>query len=150
MRTQLLAKDAIKRQWFIVDAKGQTLGRLSARVAAVLIGKHKPDFTPHADCGDYVIVVNAEQVHLTGKKWTDKLYRHHTQYPGGLLTQTAGDIKPVDITGVVTPQPAAAPSAQPPAATPTPTTTTSPIPMPTRRPVVTVSHPGGSAPRPAR
>ena len=93
MRTQLLAKDAIKRQWFIVDAEGQTLGRLSARVAAVLIGKHKPDFTPHADCGDYVIVVNAEQVHLTGKKWTEKLYRHHTQYPGGLLTQTAGDIK---------------------------------------------------------
>jgi large subunit ribosomal protein L13 len=93
MRTQLLAKDAIKRQWFIVDAKGQTLGRLSARVAAVLIGKHKPDFTPHADCGDFVIVVNAEQVHLTGKKWTEKLYRHHTQYPGGLLTQTAGDIK---------------------------------------------------------
>jgi large subunit ribosomal protein L13 len=93
MRTQLLAKDAIKRQWFVVDAKGQTLGRLSARIAAVLIGKHKPDFTPHADCGDYVIVVNAEQVHLTGKKWTDKLYRHHTQYPGGLLTQTAGDIK---------------------------------------------------------
>jgi large subunit ribosomal protein L13 len=93
MRTPLLAKDAVKRQWFIIDAKGQTLGRLSTRVAAVLIGKHKPDFTPHADCGDFVIVVNASQVHLTGKKWTDKLYQHHTQYPGGLLTQTAGDIR---------------------------------------------------------
>jgi large subunit ribosomal protein L13 len=93
MRTPLLAKNAVQRQWFIVDAKGQTLGRLSARVAAVLLGKHKPDFTPHADCGDFVIVINAEQVHLTGKKWTNKLYQHHTQYPGGLLTQTAGEIK---------------------------------------------------------
>ena len=93
MRTPLLAKDSIKRQWFIVDAKGETLGRLSTRVAAVLIGKHKPDFTPHADCGDFVVVINAEHVHLTGKKWTDKLYPRHTQYPGGLLTETAGEIK---------------------------------------------------------
>jgi len=94
MRTPLLAKNAAaQRQWFIVDAKGQTLGRLSTRVAAVLIGKHKPDFTPHADCGDFVIVVNAEHVHLTGKKWTDKLYQHHTQFPGGLLTQTAGEMR---------------------------------------------------------
>jgi len=93
MRTPLLAKNAVQRQWFIVDAKGQTLGRLSTRVAAVLIGKHKPDFTPHADTGDFVIVINAEHVHLTGKKWTNKLYQHHTQYPGGLLTQTAGEIK---------------------------------------------------------
>ncbi len=93
MRTPLLAKDSIKRQWFIVDAKGETLGRLSTRVAAVLIGKHKPDFTPHADCGDFVVVINAEHVHLTGKKWTDKLYHRHTQYPGGLLTETAGEIK---------------------------------------------------------
>lgn len=93
MRTPLLAKNAAQRQWFIVDAKGQTLGRLSTRVAAVLIGKHKPDFTPHADCGDFVIVVNAEHVHLTGKKWTNKLYQHHTQFPGGLLTQTAGEVK---------------------------------------------------------
>ena len=93
MRTPLLAKNAVQRQWFIVDAKGQTLGRLSTRVAAVLLGKHRPDFTPHADCGDFVIVINAEQVHLTGKKWTKKLYQHHTQYPGGLLTQTAGEIK---------------------------------------------------------
>jgi large subunit ribosomal protein L13 len=93
MRTSILAKDAIKRQWFIVDAKDQTLGRMSARIAAVLIGKHKPDFTPHADCGDFVIVVNAEHVRLTGKKLTDKVYQHHTQFPGGLLTQTAGEIK---------------------------------------------------------
>ena len=93
MRTPLLAKNAIQRQWFIVDAQGQTLGRLCTRIAAVLIGKHRPDFTPHADCGDFVIVTNAEHVHLTGKKWTDKLYQHHTQFPGGLLTQTAGEIK---------------------------------------------------------
>jgi len=93
MRTPLLAKNAIKRQWYIVDAKDQTLGRLSSRVAAVLIGKHKPEFTPHADCGDFVIVTNAETVKLTGKKWSKKLYRHHSQYPGGLITETAGDIK---------------------------------------------------------
>jgi large subunit ribosomal protein L13 len=93
MRTPLLAKDHIQRQWFIVDAKDQTLGRLSSRVAAVLIGKHKPDFTPHADCGDFVVVINAEHIHLTGKKLTDKLYQRHSQFPGGLYTQTAGEIK---------------------------------------------------------
>lgn len=93
MRTPLMAKDAATRQWFLVDAKDQTLGRLATRVASVLLGKHKADFTPHADTGDYVIVINAEHVHLTGKKWSDKLYRHHTQYPGGLRTETAGEIR---------------------------------------------------------
>jgi len=93
MRTPLLAKDAIKRQWYIVDAKDQTLGRLCARVAAVLIGKHKPEFTPHADCGDFVIVTNADAVKLTGKKWSGKLYRSHSQYPGGLRTETAAQVK---------------------------------------------------------
>lgn len=93
MRTPLLAKDAIKRQWYVVDAKDQTLGRLSSRVAAVLIGKHKPDYTPHADCGDFVIVTNAQDVKLTGKKLSTKLYRRHSQYPGGLRTETAGEIK---------------------------------------------------------
>jgi large subunit ribosomal protein L13 len=93
MRTQLMAKNSAKRTWFLVDAKDKTLGRLATRVAGVLIGKHKPDFTPHADTGDCVVVVNAEHVHLSGKKLSGKLYRQHSQYPGGLRTQTAGEIK---------------------------------------------------------
>jgi large subunit ribosomal protein L13 len=73
-----------KRKWFVVDADGQVLGRLASEVAKVLRGKHKPEYTPHVDTGDHVIVVNAEKVKLTGKKLEQKLYRHHTGYPGGL------------------------------------------------------------------
>lgn len=93
MRTRLMSKNSARRTWFLVDARDKTLGRLATRVASVLIGKHKPDFTPHADTGDCVVVVNAGQVHLTGKKWTSKLYRQHSQFPGGLHTRTAGEIK---------------------------------------------------------
>ncbi len=75
---------AIERKWFVVDAEGKTLGRMATVVASILRGKHKPVFTPSLDCGDHVIVINAAKVVLTGKKLTDKMYRHHSRFPGGL------------------------------------------------------------------
>lgn len=72
------------KNWFVVDANGQVLGRLATRIARLLIGKDKPTFTPHLDCGDHVIVVNAEKIRLTGNKIDQKVYRHHSGYPGGL------------------------------------------------------------------
>lgn len=74
----------VGKNWFVVDANGQVLGRLATRVARLLIGKDKPSFTPHLDCGDHVIVINAERVRLTGNKLEQKVYRHHSGYPGGL------------------------------------------------------------------
>ena len=74
----------IERAWYVVDADGQTLGRLATHIATVLRGKHKPQYTPHLDCGDYVIVVNAEKVRVTGKKLGDKIYYHHSGYLGGM------------------------------------------------------------------
>jgi large subunit ribosomal protein L13 len=74
----------IERKWFVVDAQGQTLGRLATRIATVLRGKHKPVYTPHMDCGDYVIVVNADKIHVTGQKLEQKTYYRHSGYPGGL------------------------------------------------------------------
>lgn len=82
----------VQRTWYVVDAEGKTLGRLASQVAAILRGKNKPTFTPHVDCGDFVIVINAEKIHLTGKKLTDKLYRHHSGYPGGLKEVAAKDL----------------------------------------------------------
>jgi len=82
-KTPSANKESANKQWLIVDAEGKNLGRLSSEVAAVLRGKHKPLFTPHADCGDYVIVVNAEKIALTGKKWDEKVYIRYTGYPGG-------------------------------------------------------------------
>ncbi|MGH7356188.1 MAG: 50S ribosomal protein L13 [Candidatus Rokuibacteriota bacterium] len=79
----------IERKWYLVDADGVVLGRLASRVATILRGKHKPTFTPHLDTGDHVVVVNADKVHLTGRKRTDKLYRWHTGYIGGLREVTA-------------------------------------------------------------
>ncbi len=75
-------KATVKKEWVIVDARDQVLGRLTSVVAMVLRGKHKPDYTPHVDCGDNVVVINAEKVHLTGKKWSDKQYFSHSGYPG--------------------------------------------------------------------
>jgi large subunit ribosomal protein L13 len=89
MKTFMANENTIKREWFVVDAAGKRLGRLATEVATVLRGKHKPTFTPHVDCGDYVVVVNAEKIELTGKKWDDKKYYSHSQYPGGLKTKTA-------------------------------------------------------------
>jgi large subunit ribosomal protein L13 len=74
----------VGKKWFVVDAEGQVLGRLATRVARILIGKDKPTFTPHLDCGDHVVVINAERVKLTGSKIDQKVYRHHSGYPGGL------------------------------------------------------------------
>ncbi|MBO5995013.1 MAG: 50S ribosomal protein L13 [Firmicutes bacterium] len=80
-----IAKPAeVERKWYVVDADGKTLGRLASEVASVLRGKNKPTYTPHVDCGDYVIVINAEKVAVTGKKRSDKIYKKHTGYPGGL------------------------------------------------------------------
>ena len=82
-------KATVDKEWVIIDAEGQILGRLASKVAAMLRGKHKPNFTPHVDCGDNVIVINAEKVALTGKKMTDKVYIRHTGYPGGQRFTTA-------------------------------------------------------------
>lgn len=80
-----IAKPAeVQRKWYVVDADGKTLGRLASEVASVLRGKNKPTFTPHVDCGDYVIIVNAEKIAVTGKKRREKIYKRHTGYPGGL------------------------------------------------------------------
>ena len=73
----------VTKEWLVIDATDQVLGRLASRVAVVLRGKNKPNFTPHVDCGDNVIIINADKVRLTGKKFTDKVYVHHTGYPGG-------------------------------------------------------------------
>ena len=85
-----IAKPAdVQRKWYIVDAEGKTLGRLATEIATVLRGKHKVTFTPHVDGGDFVVVVNAEKVVLTGKKLDQKFYRHHSGYPGGLKETSA-------------------------------------------------------------
>lgn len=84
MKTYVPKAGEIERKWLLVDAEGQTLGRLASEVAAILRGKHKAEYTPFADCGDYVVVINAEKVTLTGKKANQKLYRHHSGYFGGL------------------------------------------------------------------
>ncbi|MGI9527517.1 MAG: 50S ribosomal protein L13 [Weeksellaceae bacterium] len=77
------------KQWLLVDAEGQNLGRVASKIAKLLRGKHKTNFTPHADCGDYVVVVNADKINLTGNKWQDKVYQRYTGFPGGQRTQTA-------------------------------------------------------------
>lgn len=85
MKTTYIAKPAqIERKWYVVDAEGKTLGRLATQIAMILRGKNKPIYTPHVDTGDYVIVINAEKIVLTGKKLDQKMYRHHSLYPGGL------------------------------------------------------------------
>lgn len=86
-------KENIEHRWLLVNAAGKTVGRLATEVATLLRGKHKPTFTPHVDCGDYVIVVNAEKVEFTGDKWNKKIYYKHSQYPGGLKETTAGKMR---------------------------------------------------------
>ncbi|WP_025028077.1 50S ribosomal protein L13 [Caldalkalibacillus mannanilyticus] len=93
MRTTYMAKpQEVERKWYLVDAEGKTLGRLASEVAAILRGKNKPEFTPHVDTGDFVIVINAEKIHLTGKKLQDKIYYRHSLHPGGLKQTTAGEM----------------------------------------------------------
>jgi len=82
-------KATVDKQWVLIDAEGQTLGRLASKVAILLRGKHKPNFTPHVDCGDNVIVINSEKINLSGNKWNDKSYIRHTGYPGGQRSLTA-------------------------------------------------------------
>ena len=84
MSTTMLKKETVERKWYVIDAEGKPLGRVATEVATLLRGKHKPAFTPHVDCGDYVIVVNASKVVLTGKKLEKKLYQHHTGWIGNL------------------------------------------------------------------
>ena len=88
MKTYSAKPGEVERKWWIVDADGKNLGRLSTEIADVLRGKNKPQYTPHVDTGDFVVVVNAEKIAVTGKKMTDKLYRRHSGYPGGLTTET--------------------------------------------------------------
>ncbi|PID81257.1 MAG: 50S ribosomal protein L13 [Clostridiales bacterium] len=89
MKSFIQKPHEVERKWFVVDAEGQTLGRLATQVATVLRGKHKPTYTPHVDCGDFVVIVNAEKIVLTGKKLDQKMYRWHTGFVGHLRERTA-------------------------------------------------------------
>jgi large subunit ribosomal protein L13 len=92
MKTVSINKETANREWLVVDLEGQTVGRAAARIAAVLRGKHKPSYTPHADAGDFVVAVNCEKVVFTGNKLQDKLYYRHSHHPGGLTEMTAGQM----------------------------------------------------------
>ncbi|MFS0724446.1 50S ribosomal protein L13 [Paenibacillus sp. 1P07SE] len=93
MRTTYMAKpNEVERKWYIIDAEGKTLGRLASEAAALLRGKHKPQFTPHVDTGDFVIVINAEKIVLTGNKMKDKKYYRHSMHPGGLKVTSAEEL----------------------------------------------------------
>jgi len=94
MRTTFMANDStVERKWYVVDAEGQTLGRLASEIAAILRGKHKPTYTPHVDTGDHVIIVNAEKIELTGNKLNDKMYYRHSGYTGGIKAKNAYEMK---------------------------------------------------------
>lgn len=93
MKTFMANAATVERKWYVIDAEGKTLGRLATEAATLLRGKHKPTFTPHVDCGDNVIVVNAEKIVLTGNKLNGKLYYNHSQHPGGLRTRTAKEMR---------------------------------------------------------
>lgn len=89
MKSYMVRSEDIEKKWYVVDAKGKTVGRIATKIASILRGKGKPQFTPHADIGDFVVVINADKVNFTGKKWTQKTYYWHTPYPGGLKSITA-------------------------------------------------------------
>ena len=91
-KTYFAKPSTIKKNWLLVDAKDQTLGRLASQISKVLRGKHKADYTPHMDCGDNIVVINAKYVKLTGKKLEQKIYYRHTGFPGGIKQKTAGQI----------------------------------------------------------
>lgn len=94
MRQTFMANEAnIDRKWYVVDAEGQTLGRLSSEIASILRGKHKVTYTPHVDTGDNVIIINAEKIYLSGNKEQDKIYYRHSNHPGGLKSVSAGELK---------------------------------------------------------
>lgn len=91
--TTMAKKETVQRDWYVVDATDYVVGRLAAQLAEILMGKKKAIYTPHVDCGDFVVVTNCEKVCFTGKKWQNKLYRHHTRYLGGLVEELAEDIR---------------------------------------------------------
>ncbi len=93
MRTYSAKPESVQREWFVVDAEGKTLGRLATEIARRLRGKHKAEFTPHVDTGDYIVVVNAEKIAVTGKKEADKMYYRHTEFPGGIKGMTLGKLR---------------------------------------------------------
>ncbi len=92
MKTFSAKAEEINREWFLIDAEGKTLGRMASEIALRLRGKHKPEFTPHVDTGDYIVVVNAEKLHVTGNKMNDKMYHHHTGYVGNLKSIALKDM----------------------------------------------------------
>lgn len=100
MKTFSAKKEDINPKWYIIDANGEILGRLASKIATIIRGKYKPTFTPHVDTGDYVIVINAQKVRLTGKKLKDKIYYHHTGFPGGIRQISAEKLlqkKPTEV-----------------------------------------------------
>ena len=100
MKTFIAKKEGVSRDWYLIDARDKVLGRVAAEIARRLRGKHKPEFTPHTDTGDFIVVINAEKIALTGKKLDDKVYYHHSGYPGGIKSITAGKLlkkKPEDV-----------------------------------------------------
>jgi len=93
MNSYMQKKETVNRKWYVIDAEGQVLGRVAAKAAHILRGKHKATYTPHIDCGDYIIIVNAEKAVLTGNKLEDKMYYNHSMYPGGLRVRNAKVMK---------------------------------------------------------
>ncbi len=91
-KTYMAKKGEVERKWYLIDAKDKTLGRLASKIAVILMGKHKPQYTPHVDCGDFVVVINADKVKLTGAKWEKKIYYWHSGYLGGLKSRTAKEM----------------------------------------------------------
>ena len=89
MTTFMKKKETVDRKWYVIDAKGESLGRVAAKAAHMLRGKHKVTYTPHVDCGDYIIIINAKEVNLTGNKLNDKIYYDHSRYVGGMRERTA-------------------------------------------------------------
>ena len=92
MKTFMQKKETVERKWYVIDAEGKNLGRVATKAATILRGKHKATFTPHIDCGDYVIIINASKVNLTGKKLTDKMYYNHSGFPGWLRERNAKEM----------------------------------------------------------
>ena len=92
MNSFMEKKETVDRKWYVIDAEGMNLGRVATKAASILRGKHKPTFTPHVDCGDYVIIINTAKVNLTGNKLNDKMYYNHSGYPGGLRERTAKEM----------------------------------------------------------
>jgi large subunit ribosomal protein L13 len=93
--------NTVQRDWYVVDADGQTLGRMATQIAHILRGKNKPYYTPHTDCGDFIIVINAEKVHLTGNKWDDKTFLTYSLYPGGQKSINMRDLRAKDATRII-------------------------------------------------